>query len=218
MNREQAKIWAKIPRKELKIIAPNIDKHFDVLRAYANGKEIEVKDLENWYDIEDPSFERNEEYRVKPSNDQSSESYMPRYGDMYFIIDDDGYTFTRKWLDDPVDIRRFDFGNCFLTEVACKAASERVRAVLKDPLYLSDGEKNLIKALRAVRIDGIYRENKSWGLISHEEHHIDPHQWVAFSIEDLFKPEIKINAIIDAIAKIEKEQYENRHNKKHSTQ
>lgn len=218
MNREQAKIWAKIPREELKIIAPNIDKHFDVIRAYVNGAKIEVKDLCNWYDIEDPGFGENEEYRVKPSNDQSSESYKPNYGDMYFIIDDDGYTFTRQWLDEPVDMRRLDFGNCFLTEVACKAASERVRAVLKDPLYLSDGEKSLIKALRAVRIDGIYRENKSWGLISREEPHIDPYQWVAFSIEDLFKPEIKINAIIDAIAKIEKEQYENRHNKKHSTQ
>lgn len=131
MNREQAKIWAKIPRKELKIIAPNIDKHFDVLRAYANGKEIEVKDLRDWHDIEDPNFNENFEYRVKQDNDKSPKPYKLRNGDTYFFFSSDGSIFISEWLNEQLDIRRLNFGNCFPTEVACKAAIKSIKELIK---------------------------------------------------------------------------------------
>lgn len=86
MDREEAKIWASIPRKKLAVIASHLDKHFDLLCAYANDAEIQLKfrDKRDWHTLNSPDFNADEwaEYRVKPSKEeeQPKESWEPKKG------------------------------------------------------------------------------------------------------------------------------------------
>lgn len=41
-------------------------KHYDVIIAYANGEQIQVRNGVNWTDIPSPSFLNEMKYRVKP--------------------------------------------------------------------------------------------------------------------------------------------------------
>ena len=47
--------------------AKNVVKHFEIIKALAEGKKIEFKDsFGNWIETDDPMFSFNTEYRVKP--------------------------------------------------------------------------------------------------------------------------------------------------------
>ncbi len=170
MTREQAQVYAKISREELKIINEGYDKHYDELCAYAAGAEIEFfNGLGKWVSIKEPSFNKDEAYYVKPSAEQPAKPWKPKFGDEYFLITFDGKIKTTKWFYPPTDEMIFNFGNCFKTYEEAEEARERVRAALKgeapaatekveslDGHELSDAEKGVIRILRRCKVETMW--------------------------------------------------------------
>ena len=61
----------------------NLKKHWDIIREYRNGKDIEVKSMITgvWCSIAEPNFDSNREYRVK--------QYRPNNGDRVLALIDE---------------------------------------------------------------------------------------------------------------------------------
>lgn len=130
MTIEQAKVYAKLSRKDLEIINYGYAKHYDAICAYAKGAAIECRYNENdkWEEAI-PSFAAQFEYRVKPSA-QPAEPWKPRIGEHIFFISPVGEvieTFFR-YYNEPLFIN----GNCFRTRREAESALERVRAALRN--------------------------------------------------------------------------------------
>lgn len=132
MTREEAKIWAAIPRDKLAVIAPHLEKHFETLCAFAGGEAIEAKAASKWFDEEAPGFYSNWEYRVKPAKEAQA-ACAPK--PFYYISKDGGVFFDACSTCSPT---QFLFGNCFKTQEEAFAALDRVRAALK-------GEESVVK-------------------------------------------------------------------------
>lgn len=136
MTREQAKMWATIPRDKLAVIAPGLDKHFDILLAYANGAEVQykLKDEENWKEST-PLFEEYLEYRVKPSKAEATKpkgQWKPEHRETYFFLPD--LISVKKEIFEPQyesDRKNIEIGNFFRTEKEALAALKRVQDALK---------------------------------------------------------------------------------------
>lgn len=134
MNRNEAKIWAKLSREELKEIGKiEYEKHYDFICAFGSGAEIESKHIEGTKWVEDnyPEFRGYMEYRVKPSAEKPAEPWNPKNGEYYFFLSYDGEVIQSHWNGSRCDIRSFEMGNCFRTRSDAEAARERVRAALK---------------------------------------------------------------------------------------
>lgn len=69
MNREQAKVYAKLSRKELSTISSDYGKNADLIRAFANGAIIEVKGYGTWNEAANPSFSSPYEFRIAKAVD-----------------------------------------------------------------------------------------------------------------------------------------------------
>ncbi len=69
-----------------------LHKHAEVIRAYADGHEIQCYDVENdrWFDTAKPSFVLNVSYRVKP------EPKKHKYRVALFSSDTDTWTRTEE--------------------------------------------------------------------------------------------------------------------------
>ena len=42
-------------------------KHAEVIKAWADGAEIQIKDFGRWFRVDDPTWNENREYRIKPA-------------------------------------------------------------------------------------------------------------------------------------------------------
>lgn len=127
MTREEAKILTSIPKKKLKVIAPRIYKNFDVVKAYANGAEVEFLDNGKWYLESNPSFSLLFEYRVKKVEDQPYGSWTPEFGQTYYIIDNTGQVSSVRNSFSQADYDRFEFGNFYRTFVSAAGAANAIR-------------------------------------------------------------------------------------------
>lgn len=179
MNRNEAKIFASIPREKLAVIEPKLDKHYDLICAFANGAEIEVfRGMGYWEKQEEPKFLEDFNYRVKP-NMQPAEPWKPKNGDEYFCVCSSGEV-GEVYFDDVnfiTDKKYIDFGNYFRTREEAEAARERVRSALKggsvvkenlttepteklveslDGHELSDAEKGMIRILRRCKVETMW--------------------------------------------------------------
>ena len=178
--------------------------HAELIHAWADGKTIQTRlkeSQEKWKDFLGsnlPLFnDKHFEYRIKPEK-PSNDPWKPKEGDEYWALDNFGDVFFSIFSDRD-DENRYSFGNCFRTRAEAEAAKERVKAALKgenvniptnvvrnvgspeiDGEPLSDGEKELIKALRhAGRITDVYdyrttvlvsaNDNAS-GVYTHRQH------------------------------------------------
>ena len=135
MDRKEAKIWASIPREKLAVIASHLDKHFDLLCAYANGAEIQLKfrDKRDWYTLNSPDFNADgwAEYRVKPSTEQHAKRGEPKKGEQYFYLNMDGQITKTEWFGWEYDKTLFNVGNCFRSYEDAKTAWNHVLKALK---------------------------------------------------------------------------------------
>lgn len=173
MDREEAKIWASIPRKKLEVIASHLDKHFDLLCAYANGAEIQLKfrDERDWHTLNSPDFNADgwAEYRVKPSAEQHAKPWRPKIRDIYYCIDMQGEIMGDRWEGVEFEESILYMGNCFQTHKEAEEGRERMRAALKgeavsvlekveslDGKPLTDNEKTLLRHLRKIRIVNVF--------------------------------------------------------------
>lgn len=175
--------------------------HAELIHAWADGKTIQTRlkeSQEKWKDFLGsnlPLFnDKHFEYRIKPSN----EPWKPKEGERYFyldIVDGEISVDDYPWRGDAIDNALYRLRNIFPTKEEAEAAIPRAEAALKsafatdtnvgskseiDGEPLSDGEKELIKALRhAGRITGVYdyrttvlvsaNDNAS-GVYTHRQH------------------------------------------------
>lgn len=179
MTREEAKIWASIPREKLAVIMPNIDRHWDTIVAYANGTQVQTSDMDTreWLDDNDPKFLFSRAYRVKPSEAQPAEPWTPQLGYKFFFLTTTGSVAEEVFAMCEPSSRRVDFGNCFRTCEEAEAARERVRAALKgetisktetveslDGKPLTDAEKEVLTCLRSAdcEIEKVFQFESDW--------------------------------------------------------
>lgn len=137
VNREQAKIWASIPREKLAMIQPTLSKHYDILRAYADGEEIESRDPVDscgWKQerVDRIFFHDSLKYRVKQKVDKPSDRWIPKEGETYFYISSCLNVIMMKHENsDGISGDLVRVHNCFQTREVAEAAAERVRLALK---------------------------------------------------------------------------------------
>lgn len=80
-------------------------KHADLMIAYANDMtlKIQYKDGNMWFDIGDPAFHKNIEYRIKPKNKTVRFRNYLAYGDEVYVSFDESDTKNNgfiKWIGD----------------------------------------------------------------------------------------------------------------------
>lgn len=113
-------------------------KHSKLIHAWADGAEIQRFDGVHWRSDKHPSWDANEEYRVRPDG----APWHPEYKDKYFIVDENFEPSEEVWDDCEFDDDQYERGNCFRTIEEAEAASKRVKAALLG------GESEELKKLR----------------------------------------------------------------------
>lgn len=74
MTRQEAKVYSQLPRNELGKINKGFERHYNVIREFADGKEVEIESsLSTWVGVERPVFSVNSNYRVKSAKEQTNE-------------------------------------------------------------------------------------------------------------------------------------------------
>lgn len=131
MTREQAKIYTKLSREDLKKICKGFEKHYDVFCAFANGAKIEMSFGDGrWEPNNDPAFHEVREYRVKPSEEQPVGLWKPKEDEFFFYVDI-SLKVSEGLCNNFTNWGIFESGNCFRTYKEAEAAAERVRAAIK---------------------------------------------------------------------------------------
>lgn len=170
MTREKAKIYAKLSREEFNEIFDGGLLNYDLICAYSKGAQIQVisPKSKEWIDDNDPEFCAKSSYRVKPGNLKDVDQWKPKIKDTYFYLSGQGTIIESEWLNEIIDKAVFKIGNCFRTRHEAELARYRMISALKDVQNeildnkpLTDGEKELIRALRVSHIDRIYTNKNS---------------------------------------------------------
>ena len=130
MDRTEAKAWAEISQEKLKIIQPNLAKHYEVLKAYADGCEIQYRVGGLWFDCNSPEFDVNTDYTIKPKLQEGSKMWAPRFCDIYYFITELGDVVEARSGDDCYDKKRIKFNNYFRSRGEAEFASKRIRETL----------------------------------------------------------------------------------------
>lgn len=170
MNRDTAKILSQLTDEQLGEISDTYKDYADVIRAFADGAEVEYRNSEDksWKHTSSPDFELMDYIRVVPDDGRG---WRPKeYGERYFYVDlqdplsEDYFTFvvvSENFHDDEWEHDLFRLNNCFKTEeeaaVMAKKLNEAMEAIFSgkpdyvesvDGEALTDGEKDLIRSLR----------------------------------------------------------------------
>lgn len=183
MNRDTAKILSQLSDEQLGEIRPEYKDYVDVIRAFADGAEIECRNAEDksWKHTSYLDFESMDYFRVAPDLG-SNKGWRPKEsGERYFYVgfkdplSEDWFAFEavdENFRDDEWEHELFKRNNCFKTEneaeAVAKKLNEAMEAILSgksvdgnasdsavyvesvDGEALTDGEKDLIRALRNV--------------------------------------------------------------------
>lgn len=138
MTRETAKVLTKLSKEDLGKVCAGYEVHYDVLCAFARGAKIEHNILKHysWVEVENPSFYKDFEYRVKPNgSSKSHHPWKPKEGETYFFISVSGKIKYAEFCPadcvDPWHLDRLKFGNCFRSREEAEAALDRVISALK---------------------------------------------------------------------------------------
>lgn len=204
---------------------PTPHPHAELIKAWADGAKIQKFNFRDkkWEDSDTPTW-LGDKYRVKPE-EPSNEPWKPKWGETYYFIDDKCDILRGVCLDGIVENKRYENGNCFRTNAEAKAAIHRVKAALKaenvnaptnvsgnvgstelDGKPLSDGEKELIKALRKYPLTQVHGLDDKSVLIHFDDNgHIQAKKSHIAVWSDTSKPATD-KALKDAIVKIKAEQ------------
>ena len=74
---------------------------------------------------------------------ESKKSLMPKEGERYGYITDNGHTYMTVWTADSVDIDRFNQGNVFPTKEAAEAERDRRAALQRIKVYIHEHDLGL---------------------------------------------------------------------------
>lgn len=91
MTREQAKIYVKLSKEDLKELAPRLLNHYDFLKAFAEGVEIEEKCEFGWVKTTNPEFYEYSQYRFKKPVVTGNKplpplNWTPDIGESYYFV------------------------------------------------------------------------------------------------------------------------------------
>ena len=145
MTREEAKTWMTVPEHTLRIIAPCIYFNPDVVKAYADGAEVEYHDGYMWRHAPDPSFCLPYiKWRIKPDEklDEPYETWKPNVEQVYYYVANYGMDvwFTTN-ANRESDQENFAVGNFFKSSEDAKIAANLVREAFSNSKKMIDQEK-----------------------------------------------------------------------------
>lgn len=142
MNRDIAKVLSQLTDEQLGEISDTYKDYADVIRAFADGAEVEYRNSEDksWKHTSSPDFELMDYIRVVPDDGRG---WRPKeYGERYFYVDlqdplsEDYFTFVvvaENFHDDEYEHDLFRLNNCFKTEeeaaVMAKKLNEAMEAI-----------------------------------------------------------------------------------------
>lgn len=181
MNRDTAKILSQLTDEQLGEISSTYKDYADVIRAFADGAEVEYRNSEDksWKHTSYLDFESMDYFRVAPDLG-SNKGWRPKEaGERFFYVDfqdplsEDCFTFgvvAENFRDDEYEYELFKRNNCFKTEEEAVAMAKKLNEAMEaifsgksvdgnasasevyvesvDGEALTDGEKDLIRALR----------------------------------------------------------------------
>lgn len=76
-------------------------KHADLIHAWAEGAEIEVKDsVEGWRYISEPNWYPEYEYRIKPKTIRAARVYLKQDGTLWIVEYGEAVEDFVKWVGD----------------------------------------------------------------------------------------------------------------------
>lgn len=141
MTREQAKVYVKLTEKDLLSIRPSLCKHYEYLKAFAEGIEIEEKFEFGWAKALDPEFYDYCQYRIikkAPEIVQHKLSWTPNPGECYYFInisaDESNVMLTKRTTDpwsESVFQQRAKIGNVFMERSQAERAFLTIVELLK---------------------------------------------------------------------------------------
>ena len=144
MTREEAKAWMTVPKHTLRIINPYIYFNPDVVKAYADGSEVEYYDGYMWRHTPDPSFSLPYlKWRIKPDEklDEPYETWKPNIEQFYYYVTNSGNVFYTTNSNRESDQKNFAVGNFFKTNKDAKIAANLVREAFSNSKKMIDQEK-----------------------------------------------------------------------------
>ena len=144
MTREEAKAWMTVPEHTLRIIASCIYFNPDVVKAYADGAEVEYYDGYMWRHTPDPSFSLPYiKWRIKPDEKlgEPYETWKPKLYQGYYYVHISGNVLSTTNTNDESDKKNFDVGNFFKSYQDAKIAANLVREAFSNSKKMIDKEK-----------------------------------------------------------------------------
>jgi hypothetical protein len=137
MNREQAKVWAKLTPEDLRLLGYTaLAEHYEILKAYADGKTIQHKHISGeWSDTKELHLYSHKEYRVKPDKytlfgivieGEVPLKEPPNIGDTIYVLNlhsSIGYI-RETWVGINYDKRELSRGFIFKTEEGARTAAK----------------------------------------------------------------------------------------------
>lgn len=142
MNRDTAKILSQLTDKQLGEISDTYKDYADVIRAFADGAEVEYRNSEDkyWRHTNHLDFESMDYIRVVP-DDGSDKGWRPKeIGERFFYVtfqdplSEDCFTFgavAENFHDDDWEHELFKRNNCFKTEKEAMVAAKRLNEVME---------------------------------------------------------------------------------------
>lgn len=142
MNRDTAKVLSQLTDEQLGEIGSTYKDYADVIRAFADGAEVEYRNSEDksWKHTSYPDFELMDYIRIVP-DDGSNKNWRPKeIGERYFYVSfldplsEDWCTFGvigENFNDDEWEYDLFRRNNCFKTEKEAAAVAKRFNEVME---------------------------------------------------------------------------------------
>lgn len=151
---------------------PKPHPHAYWIKLWADGVPIEYKACGKWIKVTYFNMAATDvEFRIKP---EDNGPWKPKDGGSYLFVNSCGEVDEKIWESNKIDEKRYENGNCFHLQSDAEAVAERVKDAMKGVLKISapnaenfqlddkpitEGEKALIRAMREVRVRGVFAED-----------------------------------------------------------
>lgn len=131
MTRETAKQLINVIEQELCEKQHGIAKHWKLIKAFADGANIQIETYSGWVDVEDPDFQEYFHYRVKPATTRWRADYDECYWRVKLLSSFPCNVYEDKDYQHGIHDRCYEMGNYFKTEKDAQLVADCINKIFK---------------------------------------------------------------------------------------